>query len=129
MIELLKHGKYHLFESVSQTKLLQLDSKHFAWINAKDIGEILVSTHRTHRLDCLLSIGSYRLYAVLNEPEFSDMQHLELFVGDHTWQGYLLPTGLPTPKKARTRIIPTNQTITTASRRHIAEDVEHLVHL
>jgi hypothetical protein len=33
-------------------------------------------------------------------------------VGKGTWQGYLLPTGLPDDKKKRNRIIPTDEVIT-----------------
>jgi hypothetical protein len=47
----------------------------------------------------------------MDEAHLTDQQHLELNVGDHTWQGYLLPTGLPTPDKKRVRIIATNEGI------------------
>lgn len=113
MIKLLQGGKYKLLETKKQTKILTLDEKQtFAWINALDIGEILVASHTAHKVDCILSVGAYRLYEVKDEPKFVDLMHLELSVGDGIWQGYLLPTGLPSDVKKRNRIIPTNETIT-----------------
>ena len=114
MIKLVKKGQYQLVETkVGQTKLLILDNQQsFAWINAKDIGEILVTTQKQHPLDSVLSTGEYRLYDVDDEPKLSDQLHLELKTGTGTWQGYLLPTGLPTKTDIRNRIIPTRETIT-----------------
>lgn len=112
MIKLLKEGRYTLLETKNQTKVLILDeAKKFAWINVSDIGEILVTTHKTLRTDNLLSIGKYRLYDVRDEPELTDLIHLELLVGDGMWQGYLLPLGMPTDVKKRGRVIPTEETI------------------
>lgn len=117
MIQLIQKGKYNLVESKNQTKILSMDGrKTFAWVNAKNIGEILVTTHRPFTTDCILAHGSYRLYDVDDEPDFVDKNHLELFVGEGIWQGYLLPTGLPTQKKKRNRIIPTNDIITKTTR-------------
>jgi hypothetical protein len=113
MIKIIQDGSYQLIETKGQTKILNLDDKKFfAWVNAADIGEILVTSQNIHKSDCILSIGKYRLYEVNEEPEFADLQHLELFVGNGIWQGYLLPTGLPTKQKKRNRIIPTNEVIT-----------------
>jgi hypothetical protein len=113
MIRVIEEGKYQLIETKRQTKILNLDNKRtFAWINASDIGEILVTTHKKHKTDNILAIGRYRLYGVKDEPNLTDLQHLELYVGDNTWQGYLLTTGLPKNEKKRSRIIPTNEMIT-----------------
>lgn len=81
-------------------------------MNAIDIGEILVTSHKKHKTDAILAIGKYRLYEVKDEPNLTDLHHLELYVGDNTWQGYLLTTGLPNEKKRRSRIIPTDEIIT-----------------
>lgn len=113
MIRLIDQGYYHLLETKGHTKILTLDKKKvYAWVNAEDIGEILVTTHRSHIVDHLLAAGKYRLYEVKNEFSFTDGLHLELFVGEGLWQGYLLPTSLPNDIKKRNRIIPTNETIT-----------------
>lgn len=113
MIRLIQSGDYRLIETKGQTKILILDEGNiFAWVNAEEIGEILVTSHKSHAIDHILAIGYYRMYEVKNELKFVDLTHLELYVGDGTWQGYLLPTGLPTDKKRRNRIIPTKETIT-----------------
>ena len=116
MIKLLEQGTYHLIETKGHTKILTLDKKKtFAWVNAEDIGEILVTSHKTHTVDHLLVIGKYRLYDVLDEKNLTDLEHLELFAGEGHWQGYLLPTGLPNEEKKRNRIIPTKEVITHSS--------------
>ena len=60
----------------------------------------------------VIASGKYRLYKVKDEPNFVDLFHLELLVGEGVWQGYLLPTGLPTAEKKRNRIIPAKEVIT-----------------
>lgn len=116
MIKLIEEGQYKLIETRGQTKILILAERLFAWVNAKDIGEILVTSHKTHKVDHILSIGNYRLYEVKDEKDLTDVIHLELFIGDGRWQGYLLPTGLPTDTKKRNRIIPTHEIITKSTR-------------
>jgi hypothetical protein len=112
MIKLTQEGDYKLIETKGQTKILTLDSqKVYAWITAKDIGEILETSHVQHKVDHILAIGEYRIYDVKNEPQLSDQLHLELSVGRGMWQGYLLLTGLPSDTKKRSRIIPTSEII------------------
>ena len=113
MIKLLHEGHYNLIETKMQTKILILDKKKtFAWVNAENIGEILVTSQKSHVTDSVLAIGRYRLYEVKNEPKLVDQTHLELSVGNGIWQGYLLPMGLPDDMKKRHRIIPTHEIIT-----------------
>lgn len=113
MITVISEGTYQLIETKNQTKILILDqTRTFAWVNALEIGEILVTSHKQHKTDCVLAVGKYRLYDVDQEPDLTDLQHLELHVGNHTWQGYLLTTGLPTDEKNKSRIIPTKEIIT-----------------
>ncbi|HET8671390.1 MAG TPA: hypothetical protein VFM05_12420, partial [Candidatus Saccharimonadales bacterium] len=85
------------------------------WVNARGIGEILVSSHNPLETDTVLTLGAYKLYDVQDEPKLSDQQHLELEVGQGLWQGYLLPTGLPEGDKKRSRVIPTSEIITRRS--------------
>ena len=122
MISLQKSGSYSLIETKHNTKVLYLDGAIFAWIEPPDIGEILVTSHKIHKTDCVLSIGDYRLYDVEDEPHLSDQIHLELEVGRNRWQGYLLLSGLPDSNKKRGRIIPTKEVITksTASKKSTA---------
>ena len=113
MIKLTDQGTYHLIETKGHTKILTLDKKKsYAWVNAEDIGEILVTSHKSHAVDHVLAVGKYRLYKVKDEKNLTDLDHLELFVGEGLWQGYLLTSGLPTDEKIRNRIIPTKETIT-----------------
>ena len=115
MIKLVQEGQYELIETKEQTKILTLDGKRvFAWVEAMGIGEILVTSHNPHKVNHFLSVGNYRLYEVKDEPDLTDLLHLELHVGNGTWQGYLLTTGLPTDEKRRNRIIPTMEIITKA---------------
>lgn len=112
MITILKTGTYKLIETHKNTKVLYLDDAVYAWIDAKKIGEVLVTSHKQHRSRTVLSTGNYILYDVEDEPYLTDLQHLELEYGLHVWQGYLLTSGLPDDTRKRTRIIPTNERIT-----------------
>lgn len=113
MIQLIQEGNYTLIETKGQTKVIVLEEKKsFAWVSAGEIGEILVTSHKSHKIDHILAKGNYRLYEVKDEPKLTDLHHLELFVGQGVWQGYLLPTGLPDDSNKRNRIIPTSELIT-----------------
>lgn len=112
MIKLLKAGNYQLIETKGQVKILSLDDQTFAWVNAAEIGELLVSSQNPHKTDHILALGKYRLYEVGDEAHFTDLEHLELFVGEGKWQGYLLTSGLPDQNNKRKRIIPTDEIIT-----------------
>ncbi len=112
MITLRQNGTYRLIETKHNTKILYLDDVVFAWLEPAGIGEILVASHDKHAADCVLSVGQYTLYDVVDEPDLSDQLHLELEAGMQMWQGYLLPTGLPDDDKKRRRIIPTHEVIT-----------------
>ncbi len=111
MITLKRSGMYRLIETKKNTKILYLDNDIFAWVDTESVGEILVVSHKTHKSDCLLSLGHYKIYDVVDEPYLSDQIHLELEAGKNSWQGYLLLTGLPDDHKIRGRIIPTNEII------------------
>ena len=111
MISLDRSGLYKLIETKHHTKVLYLDDDIYAWVDALNIGEILVTSHKMHKTDCVLSLGHYRLYHVDNEPYLHDQIHLELEVGRGRWQGYLLLSGLPDEQKLRGRIIPTEEVV------------------
>ena len=112
MITLQQSGQYRLVETRQHTKILYLGSDAYAWVEPRNIGEILVVSNHEHPSDWVLSLGHYRLYDVLDEPNVSDLLHLELEVGNDVWQGYLLLTGLPDDVHRRKRIIPTHELIT-----------------
>jgi hypothetical protein len=111
MIKLQSSGQYSLIETKQQIKVLYLDNKSYVWLFIPSIGHVLETTHKPHRADHTLATGCYRIYFVKNESNFSDQLHLELFVGNGQWQGYLLLTGLPNDKKKKSRIIATTEII------------------
>ena len=122
MIKLTAEGRYRLIETRNQSKILSLEKRNtYAWVNAKNIGEILVTTHKKHPFDTILGIGKYRIYEVKTEAKLSDSLHLELNVGNGYWQGYILPTGLPNGEKIRNRIIPTKEIITRSKKLSMSE--------
>ena len=112
MIKLLKEGYYKLTEAKGDTKILNLEGKDYAWVNASGIGEILVAANQSLETDHTLAVGKFRIYDVKDESKLTNLLHLELFVGFGKWQGYLLTTSLPTSLEIRKRIIPTSEIIT-----------------
>ena len=112
MITKAKTGNYRIGLTRHRTKVLYLDEHTYIWLTARDIGDILVHTHREQAIEIMLSSGHYFMYQVEDEPNLADTRHLELQYGQTTWQGYLLPTGLPDEQHIRKRIIPTHQIIT-----------------
>lgn len=125
MITKLRSGNYKLVETKRNTKILYLDTNVFAWVEPAYLGEILVSSSNPHKTDCVLSIGHFHIYKVVDEPELSDHIHLELETGPDAWQGYLLLTGLPDEHKKRSRIVPTIETITGNERFLIHKEHNH----
>lgn len=112
MKKLVQEGTYSLIETKRKTRILTLDHTiSFAWITVKGIGEMLVTTLSKFQPYTILASGKYKLFDVKNEPNYVDLQHLELEAGNDVWQGYLLPTGLPTKEDKRRRIISTNELI------------------
>lgn len=111
MIRQVRRGVYRLIETKGYTKILLLNNVKYAWIFARPIGQILVKTRNPYETGALLGAGEFRMYEVEDEEELTDQRHLELRVGEDEWQGYLLPSGLPTTNKVRVRIIPTNELV------------------
>lgn len=121
MIQLVVSGTYRLFETKANHKILALkDLDGFAWIPVNGRYEILVTTHKEHAEDCVLSTGQYRLFSIVDEDDYVDLHHLELEVGPDQWQGYLLPRGLPDDRDIRNRIIPTRELLAPGDVPHFA---------
>ena len=114
MVTIDKSGMYRLIETKHGARLLYLDNITYTWEEPPSIGEIIVTSHKVHKTDCVLSIGHYHIYNIEDEPGLSDQIHLELEIGEGHWQGYLLLSGLPDTDKKRGRIIPTQESITSS---------------
>ena len=115
MIKVLKSGKYQLVETSQQIKVLYLDETPYIWLYIPGIGHVIEMTHNPHRAEHILAQGSYRIYDVKGEERFSRHKHLELFIGDGAWQGYLILTDLPSETRKRVRIVATNEVVSALS--------------
>lgn len=116
MISINRTGQYKLIETKHNTKILYLNDTAYAWIESKTAGDILVLAEHLSQEDHTFVMGVFILYEVDSEPYLSDLPHLELEIGNKMWQGYLLPTGLPSANKKRSVIIPTHEVITNNQR-------------
>lgn len=111
MVKLLKTGTYQILGTREYGIMIFLDEQGYHWSWARGIGELLTLSRREHRPNHTLAQGQYRIYNVKDDPDFTDLLHLELALGAHKWQGYLLLTGLPDKKRIRRRIVPTEEVI------------------
>lgn len=107
MIKVLKEGRYKLVETKKHAKVIYLDGEPYVWFYVPKVGHILETKKGHHKTDYTLVVGRYRLYDVKGSPRYTENKHLELFVGNGLWQGYILPAGL----KHKRIIIPTNEII------------------
>lgn len=112
MITTQAKGTYILVGTKDHKTMLYLDKQGYLRSYAPRIGELLTFSKRKHTTQYTLAMGRYAIYRVKDEPDLVDLDHLELSLGRGMWQGYLLLTGLPTAKKIRSRIVPTNEIIT-----------------
>lgn len=111
MIKLLDSGEYSLSETASNTLVLTLNGKqNFSWAKSQK-GELLFSTKKNFKNLKKIRSGTYRLYDVENEKDLTGLQHLELFIEDGFWKGYLLSSGLK-KDNSQTKIIATREIIT-----------------
>jgi hypothetical protein len=116
MITRVDGGAFELTETRHGTKILALNDEPYVWIVAPGIGSLLIYTDQPQEASEILSKGHFRLFTVRDEPELSDLLHLELEFSKNEWQGYLLPTGLPDEMDTRKRLIATHQTISSDQR-------------
>ena len=112
MIKLIDQGEYTMVRTKDHKTLLCLGEKGYLLSYAPKIGELLTFSKRERKTDYIIARGNYRIYRVKDDPELVDLEHLELSLGRGKWQGYLLLTGLPTLRKLRRRIVPTDEVIT-----------------
>lgn len=111
MIKLITKGDYQLVGTKDRKIILYLGDQGYHWGYAPKIGNLLTFSKHPHQPSYMLAEGKYKLYEVKHEPALVDLQHLELSLGSHKWQGYLLLTELPHARKLRSRIEPTEEVI------------------
>jgi hypothetical protein len=105
MIRVIGSGSYRLDETAGAFKLLMLDSYGekctyaWEWVNGINIR---LTDRKPDEAHYTLADGKYRMYEVRDETGLTNQLHLELSLGGSTWQGYLLPEGLPEGAKTKT---------------------------
>lgn len=105
-----RHGRYALFETPRENRILTLGSDlWFAWVKG-DQGDILVRSDEDHERARTLQEGEYYLVDFQADPSFTDVPHLFLERDDH-FQELILPNGLPTPDDTQRRVVETEKTM------------------
>jgi hypothetical protein len=105
-----RHGRYSLFETPSQHRILVLgEDEWFAWVGGEK-GEILVRSDRDHERDRALQEGEFYYVDFENDPDFTDVPHLFLERDDRFLE-VILPNGLPTTDDTQKRVVGTDKTI------------------
>lgn len=111
MIKLLSKGSYRLVGTKDNTNILYLGEQGYHWAYAPKIGHLLTFCKHAHKQWYVINQGSYKIYEVKDDPKLVDLKHLQLSIGKNQWQGYLLLTDLPSYRKIRRRIEPTEELI------------------
>lgn len=108
-----RHGRYTLFETPQQNRILVLgDDLWFAWVGGEQ-GEILVQSDADHERDRIVQDGDYYLVDFEQDGSFTDVPHLFLEASSG-FQEIILPNGLPTSDDTQKRVVTTAKTITRA---------------
>ncbi|MFI5240106.1 MAG: hypothetical protein ACHQUB_00100 [Candidatus Saccharimonadia bacterium] len=109
MIQIVKTGQFHMFESVGGTRLLCLEEVSYVWLNLAKIGQILELSRSLHHPLLELDRGKFRMYRTKVAGSGKLIYHLEILGRSKKWQCYILPSGLPTEVKKRVRIWETSE--------------------
>lgn len=105
-----RHGRYTLFETPRDNRILLLGGDlTFAWIRG-DQGELLVLSDEQHENARTLQEGEYYLVDFHADPSFTDVPHLFL-ERDGQFQGVILPNGVPTHDDTQKRVVDTGKTV------------------
>jgi hypothetical protein len=105
-----RHGRYALFETPRENRILTLGSDlWFAWVKG-DQGDILVRSDEDHERARTIQEGEYYLVDFQADPSFTDVPHLFLERDDH-FQELILPNGLPTQDDTQRRVVETEKTM------------------
>lgn len=105
-----RQGRYTLFETPRQNRILVLgDTQWFAWVGGEQ-GEILVRSDADHERDRTIQEGEFYLVNFEDDPDFTDVPHLFLEQGG-AFQEVILPNGLPTDDDPQKRVVGTEKTV------------------
>lgn len=105
-----RHGRYTLFETPRQNRILALDdAEWFAWVDGQQ-GEILVRSGRDHDREEVIQEGEFYLVDFEDDPAFTDVPHLFL-ERDGQFVEVILPNGLPTDSDEQKRVVGTDKTV------------------
>jgi hypothetical protein len=103
-------GRYELFETTHQHRILVLDHEHwFAWVQGQQ-GELLVRSDADHQKDHTIQTGRFYLVDFERDPTYKDMPHLFLQKGDR-YEEVMLPNGLPTEEDHQKKLVKTDHTL------------------
>jgi len=114
-----RRGKYTLFQTPRQNRILVLgDDMWFAWVGGQQ-GEILVRSDSDHEREHTIQEGEFYLVDFDDDPSFTDMPHLFL-EQNGGFQEVILPNGLPTDADAQKRVVGTDKIVDRVElKRHI----------
>ena len=105
-----RHGRYELFETQRDNRILTLGNDlWFAWVTG-DQGEILVRSEADHERARTIQEGEFYLVDFQTDPSFTDVPHLFL-ERDDGFQELILPNGLPTHDDPQRRVVPTEKSV------------------
>lgn len=105
-----RHGRYTLFETTRETRILALgDDLWFAWVRGEQ-GEILVRSDSEHERQRTVQQGEYYLVDFENDAAFTDVPHLFL-ERDGEFQEIILPNGLPSDDDTRKLVVETGKSV------------------
>ncbi len=105
-----RHGRYQLFETPRQNRILVLnDDLWYAWVEGQQ-GELLVRSDSDHESRGVIREGEFYLVDFTDDPGFTDVPHLFL-ERDGGFQEVILPNGLPTDDDNQKRVVGTDKSI------------------
>lgn len=105
-----RHGRYRLFETPRQNRILVLnDDLWYAWVEGQQ-GELLVRSDSDHESRGAIREGESYLVDFADDPGFTDVPHLFL-ERDGGFQEVILPNGLPTDDDNQKRVVGSDKSI------------------
>ena len=105
-----RHGRYDLFETPRDNRILTLGNDlWFAWVTGEQ-GEILVRSDADHERARTIQEGEFYLVDFQSDPSFTDVPHLFL-EREGRFQELILPNGLPTHDDSQKRVVATEKTV------------------